>query len=128
MQAPPIACLLCAVLIYFDLFTAAPPVILAPLKDATIVEFKPLELTATINARAEPVNADWQKDNKQVETKAKGITVSSVNGQYTLKIDSCSPAAAGQYSLTVTNQKGSVSSSAKISVGTFPSCNTSCIN
>ena len=126
MQAAAIAGLIRDVLIHFDLFAAAPPVILAPLKDTIVKSGSTLELTAAINATAEPVNAYWQRDNKPVDTKAKGITVSSANGQCTLKIDSCSPAAAGQYSLTVTNPKGSVSSSAKIIVGTFP-CNTSCI-
>ena len=97
------------------------PVFLAALKDATVESGTPLELTVAINAPAEPVEVVWQKDNKPVETKAKGVTASCPKGQCTLKIDPSSLADAGEYSVTVKNPSGSVRSSAKITiVRTFP--------
>ena len=104
----------------FNLFAAAPPVFLATLKDATIHEGMPFELTADINATAEPVEATWEKDEMPVDTKAKGVTASCPKGQRKLSIDSCSVSDAGEYSVTVKNPSGSVRSSAKITVSKWP--------
>ena len=99
------------------MFAAAPPIFLATLKDATINEGMPFELTADINATAEPVEAAWEKDNIPVDTKAKGVTS---EGQRKLSIDSCSVADTGEYSVTVKNPSGSARSSAKITVSKWP--------
>ena len=74
---------------------------------------KPLELTATINKFAEPIEAVWQKDNNVVVNAAK-TTYS--NGQCMLKIDSCTLVDTGEYSVTVQNPSGSSKSFAKITV------------
>ena len=96
------------------MFAAAPPIFLATLKDATINEGMPFELTVDINDSAEPVEAAWEKDSMPIDTKAKGVSASCPKRQCTLKIDYCSAADAGEYSVTVKNPSGSVSSSAKI--------------
>ena len=107
---------------YSNLFTAAAPVFLASLKDATVNAGIQLELSTAINAAAEPIEAAWQKDNKPIDTKAKGVTALCQHSQCTLKIDSCSLADAGEYSVTVKNPSGSVKSSAKITIIGFTIC------
>ena len=114
MQAPPL--LRPDVFNYFKLFTAAPPVFLALLRDTTVEAGKPLELTAAINAAAEPVEAVWQKDKKPVDTKSKGLTASCQNRQCTMKIDSCTLADSGEYSVIVKNPSGSVTCYSKITI------------
>ena len=100
----------------YDIAAVSAPVFSAQLKEATVEAGKPLELTAAINPAAEPVEAVWQKDKKPVDTKAKGVSTSCVKGQCKLKIDSCSTADAGEYSVTVKNPSGSVTSTAKITI------------
>ena len=108
----------------FNLIAAAAPVLLAPLKESIVSAGNLLELIATINAAAEPVEAVWQKDNKPVDTNAKGVTSTCENGRCTLKIDSCWSADAGEYSVTVKNPAGNVTSSAKITVIGLPVCHS----
>ena len=116
---------------YFNIYTflaAVPaPAFSTPLKDAAVEAGKPLELTAAINPAAEPVEVVWQKDKKPVDTKAKGVTASCTKGQCTLKIDSCSPTDAGEYSVTVNNTSGTVTSSANVTIkGTILFWNNMC--
>ena len=92
------------------------PAFLAQLKGVPAEAGKTLELTAAINRVCEPVEVIWQKDNKPLDRKAQGITASCQNGQYKLKIDSCSLTDAGLYSVTVKNPLGSATSSAKITI------------
>ena len=87
-----------------------------PLKDASVELGKPLELTAKINLAAEPVDAVWQKDNKPIDTKKGGFTTLCVKGQCTLKIDACRGEYSGEYSVTVKNPSGHVTSAAKLTV------------
>ena len=87
---------------------------MAPLRGVTAEAGKTLELTAEIDRGAELVEATWQKDNKPIDRNARGITASYQNGQCKLRIDSCSLADAGLYSVTVKNPAGSATSWAKI--------------
>ena len=92
------------------------PVFATPLKAGTVESGQPLELAAAINSFAEPVEAAWQKDNKPIDMNTKCITAACENGKCSLKIDSCSLADAGEYSVTLKNPSGSVTSSAKITI------------
>ena len=89
---------------------------MAPLKDATFEIGYEIQLTATVNAAAEPVEAVWQKDSKPLDTKSKGVTAKCKKGKCTLKIDPCSVADDGEYAVTVKNPSGTVSSSANITI------------
>ena len=99
-----------------NLIAAAAPVFMVPLKDATFEAGNALQLTATINAAADPVEAVWLKDNKPIDTNMKGVAASCEKERCTLKIDSCSLTESGEYSVTVKNPAGTVTSSAKITV------------
>ena len=87
-----------------------------PLKDASVELGKPLELTVKINLAAEPVEAVWQKDKKPIDTKKGGFTSLCVKGLKTLKIDAFRGEDTGEYSVTVKNPSGHVTSSAKLTV------------
>ena len=100
----------------FYLASIEAPVFSTQLSAVSAEAGTPLELTATINRFAEPVESTWQKDNKPVDTKAKGVRAACEKGQCTLKIDSCSLADAGEYTVTVKNQTGVDISSAKIAI------------
>lgn len=104
---------------YFVPFAAATPVLLTPLKDATVEAGKALELTAAINVASGQVEAVWQKDSKPIDTNAKSIRASCHKGHCTLRIDSISPADAGKYSVILKNPSGSVTASSKITVKGF---------
>ena len=96
--------------------TVQAPILSTPLKETTVEAGKPLELAVAINPEAEPVEVVWQKDKKPVDTKAKGVSTSCAKGQCTLKIDFCSSTDAGDYSVTVKNPSGTVTSTAKITI------------
>ena len=85
-------------------------VLSTPLKDVTVEAGKPLQLTAVLNPVASALKLAWQKNNNQIDTKAKGVSASWANGRCTLKIDSCSLADAGEFSVTWKNPRFIISS------------------
>jgi Immunoglobulin I-set domain len=94
------------------------PVIVEPLKDAAVALQKTAKFVAKVNLGKPPAQTVWFKDGEALTLAVFGTKyfTASTAEVASLLIDNCELSDAGEYSVTVSNVAGSVSSEAKLTV------------
>ncbi|XP_023947919.2 titin [Bicyclus anynana] len=93
---------------------AAPPAVLAPLRDRTVAEGQAIEFECKISGRPAP-SVQWYKGERLIKP-SKYFRMSRTADEYALHISEAFPEDEGEYRCVATNPAGRVASSARLTV------------